>query len=125
VWIFTRYGFYSIACANKADGSLDRGSVMIRARVAAHLKTLRQRFPALADSKILTWEARDYRYRVIVPKELWVAVAAELAQEQEWSNFKNEVARYQGEAGSDYVHALHQVWNEMCRLQRKAPAKDE
>jgi hypothetical protein len=119
VWIFTRCGFYSVACASKADGSLDRGSAMIRARVVGHLKALQQRFPALASAEVLAWEARDYPFRLIVPKELWVAVAAELAQEQEWSNFKNEAARYEGKAGSDYVHALHEVWNEMRRLQRK------
>ena len=42
-----------------------------------------------------------------------------LAQEQEWSNFKNEVAAYQGKADSEYVHALHEVWSVMYTLQEK------
>jgi DNA-3-methyladenine glycosylase I len=37
--------------------------------------------------------------------------------EQTWSNFKNEAARFQGKAGADYVHALHEVWSVMYRLQ--------
>jgi hypothetical protein len=62
----------------------------------------------------LPW--RDYRYRLIVPETVWLAVAAELAQEQDWSNFKNEVARHQGEAGTDYHAALRQAWSETRRL---------
>jgi hypothetical protein len=119
MWIFTRYGFYSIACANKPDGSLDAQSLMIRARSSAHIKNLQVRFSALADNEILTWPGRDYRYRLIVPKDVWVAVAAELAQEQNWSNFKNEVARFQGDAGTDYVMALHEVWSQMYGFQNR------
>src|SRR5208283_5429455 len=99
MWLFTRYGFYSIACARRPDNSIDQTLVMIRARRRAHLKNLQERFQALADVKIVTLPARDYRYRLIVPKELWAGIVAKLAQEQEWSNFKNEVARYQGAEG--------------------------
>jgi hypothetical protein len=119
MWLFTRYGFYSIACARKRDDPIDPTLVMIRARRRAHLKNLQQRFQALAGVKIVTLQARDYRYRLIVPKELWAGIVTELAQEQEWSNFKNEAARYQGAAGSDYVHALHEVWEVMLNLQGK------
>jgi hypothetical protein len=63
MWLFTRYGFYSIACANKPDGSLDTQTVMVRARRIAHLRSLQKRFPALAAGEILTWPKRDYRYR--------------------------------------------------------------
>jgi hypothetical protein len=116
MWVFTRYGFYSIACASQTDGSLDFGTVMIRARRAAHLSNLQKRFPALADQDIVALPNRDYRYRLIISKEVWAAVVTELAREQEWSNFKNEVASYQGRADPEYVHALHEVWRCMgCR----------
>jgi len=117
MWLFTRYGFYSIACANKPDGSLDTQTVMVRARRIAHLRSLQKRFPTLAAGEILTWPKRDYRYRLIVPKTSWVAIIGELAQEQEWSNFKNEAAKYQGMPGGDYVRVLHDVWSVMNRLQ--------
>ena len=117
MWIFTKYGFYSIACANKPDGSLDTETVMVRARRIAHLRTLQKRFAALAHGEILTWPNRDYRYRLILPKASWVAIIGELAQEQEWSNFKNEAAKYQGTSGKDYVRALHDVWSVMNRVQ--------
>jgi hypothetical protein len=117
MWVFTRYGFYSIACSQKPDGSLDDMSVMVRARCIAHLRSLQKRFPALAVGKILELPNRDYRYRLIIPKASWAAIIGELAQEQEWSNFKNEAAKYQGRSGRRYVEALHDVWGVMHRLQ--------
>jgi hypothetical protein len=118
VWLFTRYGFYSIACASQANGSLDPRTVMIRARRVAHLCNLQKRFPALADEKIVTLPNRDYRFRLIVSKEVWAGTLAELGREQEWSNFKNEVTRYQGAGDPEYLHALHEVWSKMYRLQQ-------
>jgi hypothetical protein len=93
---------------------------MIRARTAVHLKSLKQRFASLADAEVLTWPDRDYRYRLIVAKHVWTEIVTELAEEQEWSNFKNETARYQGKSGTDYVHALHDVWSVMHSLQERA-----
>jgi hypothetical protein len=118
MWIFTRYGFYSIACASKPDGSLDSQSVMVRARCIDYLRSLQKRFPALAVGNILELPNRDYRYRLIIPKASWTAIVGELAQEQEWSNFKNEAAKYRGTSGRGYVQALHDVWDVMYRLQQ-------
>jgi len=120
MWLFTRYGFYSIACGNAPDGSLDPDVVMVRARQVDHLRELQNRFPQLADVQIVTMPHRDYRYRLVVAKELWVGLVAEIAREQQWSNFKDEAARYQGRAGSDYVHSLHNVWRVMYDLQEGA-----
>ena len=47
MWIFTRYGFFSIACANKPDGTINHDTVMVRARLYEHLVSLKERFPAL------------------------------------------------------------------------------
>ena len=43
-------------------------------------------------------------------------MVGKLAQEQSWSNFKNEAARYQ-RWDRRYVRALHEVWEVMHRLQ--------
>jgi len=74
----------------------------------------------LAEANINTLPSRDYRYRLIAPKSIWVAVLAELAQEQEWSNFKNQVAKHEGKSGAAYADALHEVWTVMSRLQEKS-----
>jgi hypothetical protein len=118
MWIFTQYGFYSIASASRPDGSIDDQSVMVRARCGAHLRSLQKRFPALAVGDILEWPNRDYRYRLIISKQFWATIMGELAQEQKWSNFKDEAAKYQGTSGRAYVQALHDVWAVMYRLQQ-------
>jgi hypothetical protein len=92
---------------------------MVRARCKEHLSNLQKRFAVLTSAKIVRLPNRDYRYRLIVPKDVWVALVAELAGEQEWSNFKNEAARFLGAAGSDYTDALHEVWGLMYKLQTK------
>ena len=107
---------YSIACASKPDGSIDKDTVMVRGRQAGHLRNLQTRFPALAGT-IVTLPNRDYRYRIIVPKSVWVAALGEMAEEQQWGNFKNQVAKHQGRAGAAYANALHEVWAVMYRLQ--------
>jgi hypothetical protein len=117
MWLFTRYGFYSVACARNSDDSINPNLVMIRARRRAHLKALQQRFRELAVVEIVTLPHRDYRYRMIATKEMWGRILNDLAQEQDWSNFKNDVARYQGAGGSHYVDALHKVWGVMHKLQ--------
>jgi hypothetical protein len=121
MWIFTRYGFFSIACADKPDGTIDPDTVMVRARLHEHLVSLRNRFPdtELGKAEILNWDGRDYRYRIILPKVAWVATLAELATEQTWSNFKNETSRFSRakKAAYAYVDALHRVWDVMHRLQ--------
>jgi hypothetical protein len=117
MWVFSIYGFYSIACASKPDGSLDPDTVMVRARCKDHLQNLQKRCPQLAGSKILSPPNRDYGYRLIVPKSIWVEALQEMAEEQKWDNFKNEVAQRMGRDGAEYTDALHEVWRIMYRLQ--------
>ena len=121
MWLFTRYGFYSIACARKPDGAPDPDLLMVRARRKAHLANLIQRFPALSGGKVVTSADADYRYRLIVAKAEWTTVVAEMAGEQDWSNFKNQAATFQGAAGADYVEALHDVWSVMYGFQATEP----
>lgn len=121
MWLFTRYGFYSTACARKPDGSRDPDQIMVRARREDHLQGLQARLSSLAAFPILATPGRDYAYRIVVPKPVWAAALYELAAEQDWSNFKNQAAAYQGEAGAEYVRALHDVWERMGRLQPGGP----
>jgi hypothetical protein len=118
MWVFTRYGFYSIACASRPDGSPDNQSVMVRSRCISHLESLQTRSPKLAVGKILELPNRDCRYRLIVPKASWTEIIGELAREKEWPNFKDEAAKYQGKSGRAYVGALHEVWGVMYGLQQ-------
>jgi hypothetical protein len=115
---FYHLRFYSIACADKpGTKEIDPDTVMVRARRKDHLQNLQKRCPGLASSEILSPPNRDYGYRLIVPKSVWVAALQEMAEEQEWSNFKSEVAKRMGRDGAEYTDALHDVWRIMYRLQ--------
>ena len=122
MWVFTRYGFFSAVCARQGDGGhaqpVDPDRIMVRARVRAHLEALKERFPdLLGDRGILESPSADYAFRIFVPKPVWSEVVAALAEETEYDNFKSAVAKQQGDADTAYVHALHQVWSVMHRLQ--------
>jgi hypothetical protein len=116
MWIFTRYGFYSIACAARPDGSIDPDNLMVRARSEEHLRALQRRFPSLSTTEILTSPNQDYRYRIILPKHIWAGILVDLAMEQKWSNFKNEVAAYNHPNGKEYVDAVFDVFARMALL---------
>lgn len=121
MWIFTRYGFVSIACAEEEGGRIDENMVMVRARVREHLDNLRERFPntEIAKAPILSDAGTDYKFRVVIPKAEWASILHKLAIEQTWSNFKNEAARFARlkRASGRYVNALHNIWHVMAELQ--------
>lgn len=123
MWIFTIYGFYSIACADKLSRGrkIDPKALMVRARTKVHLQNLKNRFECLKDEKypIQTEQDTDYRYRLIMPKSTWVNILSALADEQTWSNFKDEAQKFErkNKQSRDYVDALHDIWSVMHWLQ--------
>lgn len=118
MWIFTIYGFYSIACATGPDGRPDPETVMVRARKKKHLQNLKDKFPSI-EGEIATSKTADYRFRFLLPKAEWVPILGELAQEQSWSNFKSKVHANEAQCGEEYGRALHTVWGTMNALQRE------
>ena len=108
MWLFTRYGFYSVV-QKKA------GEYQIRGRLESHLAALK----SLCDVRgpIVRTPHNDYRYRIVVSAWTWKRIASILAAEVEYSNFKSEVARVQGY--DEYERALHAVWRLMHALQTK------
>jgi hypothetical protein len=124
MWLFTRYGFFSVVCARQGSGDMgqavDPQRIMVRARLKAHLQSLRERFPDLLDAcEIREFPGSDYAYRLFVEKSAWMQAVVELTSEMDYDNFKSEVARFQGRAGREYEKALHEVWEVMHRLQRQ------
>ena len=119
MWLFTQYGFYSVVCARDLAGNparVDPDTLMVRARCRWHLESLQKRFPQLATFAITDTANTDYRFRIVVPKPVWSEVTQELTAEIDYGNFKD---RAHDRSGDDkYVHALHEVWEVMERLQR-------
>lgn len=125
MWYCTKYGFYSVTCArhegNRAGAAVNPGIFQVRARVKAHLETLIDRFPALlGECKILETPDNDYLWRIFVPRDTWCEIAAYLADDITYDNFKSECARQVGDQTFGYTTALHDVWSVMGRMQRQA-----
>ncbi len=105
MWIFTRYGFYSL--------SVNGDIAWIRGRKKNHLQSLKDRF--LLEGTIEENIGTDYKYRIKTDKSTACSMMYELAHEQDWSNFKNEVARYSKDR--TYTRTLHDVWDIMYGIQ--------
>jgi hypothetical protein len=123
MWVFTKYGFFSAACARKGGGKygqpVDPDRIMIRARLRSHLEALLKRFPdVLGKSEIQTFAGTDYAFRVFVAKPAWSEMLAAMAEETDYDNFKSEVTRHLGKDGMAYEKSLHDVWDVMYGLQR-------
>lgn len=124
MWLFTKYGFFSVVCARQGDGKygrpVDTGRMMVRARAAEHLENLLKRFPdELGNCEIVITKDTDYACRLFVDKAAWVTVAAALAEECDYDNFKSAVKHHLGPNGAEYEHRLHQVWDVMHKMQKR------
>jgi len=114
MWLFTRYGFFSATVS-----ALDPGAMQVRARDRDHLERLIERFPdELGALKILETTDSDYRFRLIVKRSEWPTLAARLAEDVDYGNFKSDAAKRFG-SKSKYVRALHEVWGVMYGLQAR------
>lgn len=112
MWLFTRYGFFSIAVTSNTC----IGEVAIRSRSRAHLETLKKRFPKSSLGEIKDFSGSDYRFRCTTSKAEWALIIAELAKEQTWSNFKAEASKnLPGDI--TYKSTLHKVWGLMKHLE--------
>lgn len=115
MWLFTRYGFFSVVLARKLQNGQvttvpDPERVMIRARRRNHLEMLLKRFPDLGDPEILETCGTDYRYRAVVPHDAFSDVAKTIAAEIDYTNFKSECAEAMPDDQA-YLNTLHAIWD--------------
>lgn len=117
MWLFTKIGFYSATQYVDADSDPENPEIQVRARAREDLQNLIDHyFREGDDAEIIQWENRDYPYRLIMPQVRWVEIATALASDIDYTNFKDEVKRTQGEHRS---HHYLQVWTSMYGLERK------
>ena len=110
MWMITTDGFYSVVDKQQGDGSLT-----VRARCRADLDRLRQRYlPSLGETR--TGEGTDYPHRASVERGDFAAAVAQMAEEVDYPNFKNEVYRRLGGARA---HALGDVWRVLLALEQE------
>jgi hypothetical protein len=124
MWLFTRYGFFSVTNARqgRGAGALDPARLQVRARSEAHLKHLIKRFPQLRGYQIIETPKADYLFRIIVRRKVWATVAGDLAAEIAYPNFKNECVG-RPELEDAYIGVLHEVWGAANDLQGRLHGK--
>lgn len=125
MWLFTDLGFYSAVAVDEGrdgspwlDDSYEQGSrVMIRARDSEHLLLLIHYTELPRDTKVYETPQFDYRYRIVIEKEIFAAVMDRLTERVTYSNFKDHVAQDSPLEWSvdDYAVALHRVWYIMAK----------
>jgi hypothetical protein len=107
MWLFTNIGFFSVV--QKPNTTF----LTLRARVAADLDNLRQKFmPGL--SATATQGGTDYPYRATLTHAEFAAGLAKMGQDIHYGNFKNEVAR---QMGPERSHVYHKVWEDLLELE--------
>jgi hypothetical protein len=110
MWIFTKYGFFSVVKSNESN------DLMIRSRNKKHLENLKNKFDKLQNFEILRTKDADYRYRIIISKEIWSNIMSELSENIDYSNFKNKV--YETLKDKNLNFSLGDIWNIMYNYQR-------
>ena len=92
MWLITPLGFFSIV--RKPD-DVSSGKLTIRARVKSDLEALRGHYlPGL--ETIAEDAGTDYRYRAKAPRGEVAKALAQLVQDIDYVNFKDEVAKKAG-----------------------------
>ena len=99
MWFFASDGFLSIVAHRDMPEH-----VLVRARKMSHLKAL---FPN-ADHFSLTHS--DYPHRAVIHRSIVANMLLDYIMNLNYDNFKNSVTE------SDYLHACHDVWNQMYKF---------
>ena len=117
MWLVTLKGFFSVVTDNQREGRM-----LIRARCKADIDNLFDSYRTSFQSieKPTSDETRDYRWRMSISKPDWIALAARLAGEIDYTNFKNEVHARPDQRNKD--RAYLEIWGVMHRVQLAEPA---
>lgn len=117
MWLFTRHGFYSVV-----QDKLNPQHLQVRARIKEdleHLSTFARQSANLDLPPIITTPNADYACRIVLPRDIWLKIATALAQNINYTNFKNEV---HGQPDRDKAYL--EIWSTMNALQHKRNRAD-
>jgi len=130
MWLFTPLGFFSATLTTQRYKELPpeqrHGHIMVRARVREDLERLIERYRQLPplpvegrrEPEILALPGHDYPYRIVMPRAEWTTLAAALAHDIDYSNFKNAVERKAPTA--EEGHARHDLYMKVWRVMNGA-----
>ena len=125
MWIFTQHGFFSVVNRSEPaqSGAAAIDVIEIRSRYREHLSSLKERFAEqIGASPIIGYDDpehesdyahRDYEYRLIVSVDTWLDLAADLAADITYPNFKSAVhaqAKRSGLEATPYENQCFEVY---------------
>ncbi len=112
MWLATLDGFFSTVIDLKEPGRM-----LIRARCEKDIKNLYNRYRKACPSlrKPTSDETRDYRWRLSISKRDWVKLAAELASEVDYPNFKSAVHQRPDQENKNRPYL--EIWSIMHAVQ--------
>jgi hypothetical protein len=119
MWIFSRYGFFSVV--NKLDeGQPQDRPLQIRSRWTNHLQRLGEAFPHLA-KPVKVDRASDYApERIYASADDFAKVLDGMARKIDYGNFKGFMDRDRMFGMDGFAHALHEVWSVVYRAYNRA-----
>lgn len=115
MWIFTEYGFLSVVRHREFPDRL-----LVRARVREDLFRF-CRAAGVCESDILENPRFDYRFRVVVPKEVFTRFMAQSITRLDYDNFKNRSCYNPDDPPGvrrERSDAYHRIWHQLWELQR-------
>jgi acetyl-CoA carboxylase beta subunit len=110
MWLFTKYGFYSIVQDEK-----DKSIFKVRARKKADLQELQSNVPEVSDCSIHQDLKADYRFRIFINSNQFQSLMLHLSNSLDYNNFKDSI--YRNESQKDKLDCYHQVWDVMYEYQ--------
>jgi hypothetical protein len=118
MWLITPIGFFSVVQKHDDEAS---GTLTVRARVRSDLEALQEKYlPSLGP--IQENVETDYSYLATAPRAEVSAAMAGMIADVDYSNFKHEVAKRQGQKRS---LLYHEVWDVLYRLQTDPTFADD
>lgn len=112
MWIYTRYGFYSVTL-----DPANREQLQVRARSAEDLRNLSHYgLSAKWIKRNIRFAGanRDYPCRIFIAKERWVAVLAAILRDIDYSNFKDAAE----DVFPERHDILFNIWATTMRIER-------
>ncbi|MDG2408177.1 MAG: hypothetical protein P8M53_04115 [Pirellulales bacterium] len=122
MWIFTRWGFYSIASARQGDGGhendLDSHGLVVQAIFRSQLEALKFHLPDLiGNCDIKEHSDSEYKFHMFVDKNIWSQVMLSLSQELNYDNFREEIVKEHSMESPIYLKTITDISNFMSKLQ--------
>ena len=111
MWLFTKFGFYSIA-RKKFEGS-DK-PIQVRARRKKDLLNLKNQLRF--DEDIKYSPKSDYRYRLPVDEKELVRIMLFISENLDYQNFKRSIHNKHDQ--HDKINFYNQIWKVMYNYQQ-------